>query len=37
MVHWPLLILAAAFFLLKTELDFSVVSPGDMRADVIPF
>ena len=37
MVHWPPFILAAAIFLLKTELDFPILSPGDMRADATPF
>ena len=36
-MHWPLLFLAAAIFLLTTELDFPVPIPGDMRADAKPF
>ena len=37
MVHWSPFFLAAAIFLLKTELDFPVLIPGDMRTDAIPF
>ena len=37
MVHWPSFFLAAAIFLLKAELDFPVLIPGDMRIDVTPF
>ena len=36
MVYWPPFFLAAALFLLKTELDFPVLIPGDMRADAPP-
>ena len=36
-MHWPPFFLAAAIFLLKTELDFPVLIPGDMRADATPF
>ena len=37
MVHWPPFFLVVAIFLLKTELDFPVLIPGDMRVDATPF
>ena len=37
MVHWHLFFLATVIFLLKTELDFPVLIPGDMRTDATPF